>query len=74
MTKAIPIVVIFVCVGLLVFMAHKSGYRDGFVFGRRFVLVVLRHVSPDAADQFRKEIMSRYQYDIFGELDGLDKE
>lgn len=65
----IPIAVIVACAVALAVFTYKCGYRDGFMVGKRFILTVLLHVSPEAADRFRREIMDRYQYDIFTEID-----
>ena len=64
----IPVAVIILCAVALVVFTYKFGFRNGFSVGKRFILTVLRHVSPDAADKFRMEIMKQYQYDIFTEL------
>lgn len=68
MRVILPSAVIIVCAAALVFLSHREGYRAGFIQGKRFVLTVLRHVSPEAARMFRKDVNEAYQYDIFSEL------
>lgn len=65
--------VIIVCVVLIICLTHKNSYRSGFIQGKRFILTVLRHVSPDAADKFQKDTIKQYNYDIFTELEGRDR-
>ena len=74
MTKyfiAIPVIVL--CVVLIIIIAHGNGYRNGFVAGRRFVLIVLRYISPEAAAEFRRDTIKQYNYDIFGEIERRDE-
>lgn len=64
----IPAAVVILCVAALIYFTHKNSYRDGFLCGKRFILTILRHVSPEAADKFRRDIMEQYRYDVFDEL------
>ena len=64
----IPAAVIVLCVAALIYVTHKNSYRSGFLCGKRFILTILRHVSPEAADKFRRDIMEQYQYDVFREF------
>lgn len=74
MRIVIPAVVIILCAAALAFFSRREGYRAGFVQGKRFILTVLRHVSPEAARMFRRDVDAAYHYDVYSELNENGKE
>lgn len=64
----IPVLVIAVCAAVMLVFTYKNGHRNGFMQGKRFILFVMKRISPDAADRFAADMEEQYGYDIFGEI------
>ena len=65
MSEFIALIVFVVFLIILVRTAYRHGYHNGFVTGKRFIVAVMREVSPEATRQFREEMQREYQWDIY---------
>ena len=68
MGSFIAVFIIVVCAFILLAFTYKNGHMSGFVHGKRFILFVMKQISPDAADRFAADMKKQYGYDIFGDL------
>ena len=56
------------CAAVMLVYTYRNGHRDGFAEGRRFILFVMRQISPEAASRFADDMEKQYGYDIFSEI------
>lgn len=69
----LPVAAIIVCFAVSNIVSYMlgrtSGATAGFIMGKQFILVLLKHLSPDAAAQFESDVKREYSYEIYSELD-----
>lgn len=68
-----PVIIILICFAASNIFSYvrgrTTGQTDGFITGKKFILVMLRSLSPSAADQFEADVRREYNYEIYSELD-----